>query len=186
MLFTFLTMHRVLPLIALALVACSGRIGDVPLKPIVPDTTEDPDPNAPAFTQKPTQVRLLPFSVRLAKVSAVAGVPTDDQAFTQALAKRYQLGDYDYANHVVPDAAWSASRMSLWVDVMQPVCNSAAMRERYPDIGHLAELYRAAYGRDPTDDELTAIADTTRGLDAANRQQTICLAVLASLEFVAQ
>ncbi len=171
-------------------VACHGDIGDAPESPLVPETPRDPtlDINVPAYTQAAVQVRLLPFSIRLAKVAAVVGKPTSDAMFADLVRRRYQLGDYDFANGIVADYQWSASRMSNWVDSLKPVCASADMAQRFPNLGSgdLDAFYKAATGRTLTQDELASFNQALTGLSGDERDTTTCLAVLASLEFVAQ
>ncbi|MEZ0314437.1 MAG: hypothetical protein ACAI38_21930 [Myxococcota bacterium] len=184
-------MRRVLLVLGIGLTAaCDGAIGDAPESQLVPETTPDPSAeiNVPAYTQAAVQVRLLPFSVRLAKVAAVVGKSTSDAMFAELLSRRYQLGDYDFANGLVADTQWSASRMSNWVDSLKPVCASADMAQRFPDLSgrDLDGFYKAATGRTLTQDEIAVFGDVLNGLTGEERDATTCLAVLSSLEFVAQ
>ncbi len=171
-------------------VACDGAIGDAPDAPLDAEAERDPslDLNVPAFAQPAVQVRLLPFSVRLAKVSAVVGKPSTDPMFSELLRRRYQLGDYDFANGIVADNQWSASRMTNWVDALKPVCASADMVTRFPDLAgrDLDAFHKSATGRTLTQDELVVFGEALLGLTGAERDTTTCLAVLSSLEFVAQ
>jgi hypothetical protein len=149
-----------------------------------PDQAELPRFKVPA--QFPV---LLPFDVRISRLSAVADLPLSDAAFALLLANATQLGDYDYANGLEPDNTWTAFKMSLWVQSLKPVCASPAMLSRYPGLPEsLGPLVEAAYGRALTDQDT---ADMTAALDALpltpeSRTQTTCLAVLSSLEFLAQ
>ncbi|MEZ0312436.1 MAG: hypothetical protein ACAI38_11730 [Myxococcota bacterium] len=183
-------MRRAALFITALTAACHGAIGDAPDSPLVPESERDPslDINVPAYTQPAVQVRLLPFSIRLAKVSAVVGKPTTDAMFGELLRRRYQLGDYDFANGIVADNQWSASRMSNWVDSLKPVCASADISQRYPDLAgrDLDAFYKAATGRTLTQDELAVFGEALAGLTGEERDTTTCLAVFASLEFVAQ
>lgn len=172
-------------------VGCNGAIGDAPDDPLaVHDAPVEPTlgVDVPAYTQPPVQVRLLPFSIRLAKVAAVVDRPTNDMMFSELLRRRYQLGDYDFANGIVGDNQWSASRATNWIASLKPVCASAAMTNRFPDLGgtDLDAFYKAATGRTLTQDELAGFTQDLEGLEGEERNQTTCLAVLASLEFVAQ
>jgi hypothetical protein len=132
---------------------------------------------------------LLPFEVRISRLSAVVGLPYSDPAFDLLRANATQLGDYDYANGLEPDNTWTAFKMSLWVQSLKPVCGSQAMLTRYPSHPEsLGTLFEAAYGRSLTDQDS---ADMTAALGALpltpeSRTQTTCLAVLSSLEFLAQ
>ena len=123
-------------------------------------------------------------------VAAEAGVgkPTSDAMFSELVRRRYQLGDYDFANGIVADNQWSASRMSNWVDSLKPVCASADMAQRFPELAgrDLDAFYKAATGRTLTQDEIAVFGEAITGLTGEERDATTCLAVFASLEFVAQ
>jgi hypothetical protein len=150
------------------------------------DEGDQPDPGAPF--QVPTgEVQLLPFHVRMANLVAVTGVHDDHAMFGQLWAKRFQLGDHDYANGVAPDLDWNSDRMELWVKAIKPICNDPEFQARYPELATDAtKLVRAAYGRDPTTEELEALDDVKLGqIDGAGQHRMVCLAVLTSLEFVA-
>ena len=132
---------------------------------------------------------LLPFAVRISRLSTVVGLPYSDAAFDLLRANATQLGDYDYANGLEPDNTWTAFKMSLWVQSLKPVCASSAMLARYPSLPESSsELLEAAYGRSITEQDT---ADMTAALGSLplsveSRTQTMCLAVLSSLEFLAQ
>ena len=98
-----------------------------------------------------------------------------------------KLGDHDYANGVAPDLDWNADRMETWVKAIKPVCNDPQFQARYPTLAtDVTPLARAAFGRDPTADEIGAFDDVKLGqLDGAGQYRMVCLAVLSSLEFVA-
>jgi hypothetical protein len=132
---------------------------------------------------------LLPFGVRISRLTTVVGLPYSDAAFELLRANATQLGDYDYANGLEPDNTWTAFKMSLWVQSLKPVCASSAMLARYPSLPESSsELLEAAYGRSISERDT---ADMTAALgslplSAESRTQTTCLAVLSSLEFLAQ
>lgn len=150
-----------------------------------------PAPIAPpnGFTVPAQAPQLLPFSVRLQRVAAVAGVPTSDPLLAALRANRTELGDHDYANSVKTDLGWTALKMSVWVRSVQPVCQSDAMRRRYADLpANLPQLVEAAFGRAATAQDTADVQASLNGLtlSPAARYQTLCLAVLSSMEFVAQ
>ncbi len=151
-----------------------------------PTTPDDPEPDSP-FEVPKDEVRLLPFHVRMANLVAVVGVPEEHAMFDELRAKRYQLGDHDYANGVAPDLDWNADRMETWVKAIKPVCNDPQFQARYPTLAtDVVPLARAAFGRDPTADEIGAFDDVKLGQqDGAGQYRMVCLAVLTSLEFVA-
>lgn len=198
---------RTSPLFALALLAtsllgCTGIIsGDRPSgstggdpAAVVPGSDGEPgakEPKAelPRFKVPAQFPVLLPFDVRISRLSAVVGLPYGDPAFDTLRANATQLGDYDYANGLEPDNTWTAFKLSLWVQSLKPVCSSQAMLARYPGLPEsLGPLVEAAYGRALSDQDS---ADMTAALGALplspeSRSQTTCLAVLSSLEFLAQ
>lgn len=160
-----------------------GDGGDEDDPPRWPD---EPEPDSP-FEVPQSEVKLLPFHVRMANLVAVAGVPESHTMFDQLRAKRYQLGDHDYANGVAPDLDWNSDRMETWVKAVKPVCNDPQFQARYPGLTtDVTPLARAAFGRDPTPEEVRAFDDVKMGqLDGAGQYRMVCLAVLTSLEFVA-
>jgi len=186
-------MTRLLGVLALAaasmLPACTGDIeilrrGEAPNAPAA--TNEESE----AFELAVEQPQLLPYNVRLGRLSAVVGVPTSDPVFELVRKNRTGLGDHDFANGQQPDRLWTASRMSLWVRSLKPVCASKAMRDRYPELpADLGALIENAFGRPATDEDraiVTEALSTASELDEATRYQTACLALLSSAEFVVQ
>src|SRR5687767_6040603 len=80
---------------------CHGQLADPPTTEETPATEEAPPVSAPsanplAFPKSDGE--LLPFWVRLNRVSAVVGLPVDDPAFDLLRQNRLDLGDYDHAN----------------------------------------------------------------------------------------
>ena len=55
-----------------------------------------PDP----FELGRDNIRLLPFKVRFNKLLQLTGLPPEDPAFDVLRARRYELGDYDYASGI--------------------------------------------------------------------------------------
>lgn len=152
-------------------------------------STGQATPEIPKFTVLAQFPVLLPFEVRLSRLSAVAGIASSDPAFDLLRANATQLGDYDYANGLEPDNTWTAFKMSLWVQSLKPVCASQAMLTRYPSLPErLGPLIETAYGRSLSaqDSADMAAALGTLPLSPEARTQTICLALLSSLEFLAQ
>jgi hypothetical protein len=183
------TIHRMLPLFAVGLLACLGRIGE--------GGTEEGGPGAgtteefePAFATQDTQPLLLPFWVRMERVSALVGKSLDDPMFNALKANRLGLGDYDYASGVKPDRMWSPARMTLWAKSLRPVCSSEAMHALYPNLAtdpaDILALASDAWGREVATEEMTFDAPNLASLSQAERFDTICLAILTSTEFVIQ
>jgi hypothetical protein len=182
------TIHRTLPVLFAALVACQGRIGEGGA-----EGTNDPSPAEefePAFATQDSQPQLLPFWVRMQRVSAVVGRPLDDPMFDDLKANRLGLGDYDYASGVKPDRMWSPGRMTLWAKSLRPVCASDAMRSLYPNLatdpGQVVALASSAWGRTVTQEELSFEAPSLASLGQAERYEVVCLSILTSAEFVIQ
>ncbi|MEZ4452446.1 MAG: hypothetical protein R3B09_23485 [Nannocystaceae bacterium] len=164
------------------------------------------DPDHP-FDLNRENIRLLPFAVRLNRLSLLLDLPTTDPAFAVMLNRRFDLGDYDYSEGINPDLTWSAARMSAWVAALRPLCASSALQSRYPEMPlDLPALMRDAWGFEPLPVDLEDYADLfvaapeddapppTPGDEGApihvltdgERAEIACLAVLSSLEFVSQ
>src|SRR5262249_46645963 len=119
----------------------------------------------------------------------VVGLAQTDPVFTQLKTNRTQLGDHDYANGIKADNTWTALRMSVWVQSIQPVCASAAMTKKFPALPeNLNQLVEAAYGRAGVPEDAADVTAAAQGLSltTAQRYNTICLAILSSMEFLTQ
>lgn len=144
-----------------------------------------PDP----FDLNREQIRLLPFAIRFKRVQQLVGLPEADPAFDVLRARRYELGDYNHALGISPDLTWNATRMSVWLAAMRPVCGSAAMKARFPGFPeHLGDLLTAAYGVAATPAQLAGYEDLLGDaqFDDATRYELVCLSALGALEFVAR
>lgn len=189
------TLHLALILLVGLALGCEGTIDLLEVDPATGETNSV-DPNdseaeelPPPFELSRSSVQLLPFHVRLAKISNVTGAPESAPIFDELRAARYDLGDHNYAQGIGPDLQWNASKMALWVESLRPVCQSEQMRQRYPFLPeHLNELLTAAYGREATRDDLElydeVLAETA--IAEPERYEAVCLAVLTSTEFVAR
>jgi hypothetical protein len=176
--------------------ACEGSMDMLEVDPetgeavsiVERDNPEEPaEELPPAFELKRENVQLLPFHVRLDKLSRVTGATENDPIFDELRASRYDLGDHNFAQGIGPDLTWNSSKMALWVETLKPVCNSQQMRDRYPFLPeHLNEMLTAAYGREATQDDLAAFEDVlaTNQAGEAETYEAVCLAVLTSTEFV--
>lgn len=181
-------------------VGCNGQIGDHGSPdPIGSSPGATPPGGSPPPGSKPviqpgdfevpaTNILVLPFAVRLEKVAAVAGVPVSDPLLNSLRDNRASLGDYDFANSRQPDKTWTALKVADWVRAIKPVCASPQMHAKYSALPEkLPAFIEAAYGRVATPDDTAAVNDSALGLmPSATRYETICLAMLSSLEFVAQ
>jgi hypothetical protein len=140
------------------------------------------------FSVPSDNILVLPFSVRLEKVASVAGVAVSDPLMNSLRDNRYNLGDYDFANSRQPDKTWTALKVSDWVRAVKPICASPQMHARYASLPeNIPAFVEAAYGRAATPDDTAAVTASAMGLmTSTGRYETICLAMLSSLEFVAQ
>lgn len=165
-----------------------GEDGKIKTPGTDPGTTVETETLEPGFVLEKQEVRLLPFHVRMEKLSRVTGLPTEDPLFDEIWRNRYDLGDHNYAQGIGADLSWNATKMSVWVRAIQPICNSEAMASRYPALPeHLNELVTEAYGREATMEDLEIFEDAIaeEQLADAERYQAVCIAVLTSSEFVA-
>lgn len=154
------------------------------------DKKQDPKPIEPAFKLSRTSVRLLPFKVRMSKLASATGIDANAPAFETLKSARYELGDFDHARSIRPDLSWNASKMAIWVRGLKPVCAAEAFKQKYPNLPEdLNALILASYGREATEKDLEIVDDILppdAKLNPAQRHQMICIAVLSSMEFMAQ
>jgi hypothetical protein len=153
------------------------------------DPTTDAAPLPDPFEPDRANIQLLPFRVRFNKLQQLVDLPPEDPAFDVLRARRYELGDYDYAAGISPDLTWTSSKISVWIAAMLPVCRSPAMHAKFPTFPDaLEDLLAEAYGVVPAPEQLAdyenLLGDAT--LDDAARYDTVCAAALTALEFVAQ
>ncbi len=182
------------------LAGCDGLI-DSPLNPTVDLKPKDPtvvvEPGAAlppsrvrtdrAFAPSTDRVALLPFQVRMNKLSAITGLPTSDAMFAELTKRKLDLGAHDFGANVAPDLTWSAQRMSTWVQALFPVCDDARLKTRYPDWRtSLDQFSRAAWGRPSTAEDLALLDAVIAEEPTANRWRASCLMLLSSIELVAQ
>lgn len=175
---------------ALALVGCMNEVP--PAAPAGDDGAAAPgDPprsgsEIGGFTIRRDAPVLLPFWVRQQKLATILDVPTTDPVFDFLVQNRLLLGDNDHASGVAPDLIWNPAKMALWAKALRPVCAHPNLKARHPFLN--IDLPRAAWGRDPTVDEVEGIrADLdAAGLSGAARDEAACIAVLSSLEMVTQ
>lgn len=171
--------------------AAAGESGDATGPGESGDATGDPGP-APLpdpFELDRENIKLLPFKVRFNKLQQLVGLPAEDPTFDVLRARRYELGDYDYASGVNPDLTWTASKISVWLAAVLPVCRSQALLTRFPAFpDDLPDFLAAAFGTIPSADQLddfeSLLGDAN--LDDAARHDSVCAVVLTSLEFVAR
>jgi hypothetical protein len=139
------------------------------------------------FSVRVGEPELLPFDVRVRRISNVLKVPVSNPMFGEMLAKNIQLGDYDHAAGALQDNLWLARRLSTWADALTPICGSTEMKALFPALpGNAAQLIKAAWGRTATETELSEIdtAVSEAALLPAESYEATCMAVFTAAEFV--
>ncbi|MBL8949360.1 MAG: hypothetical protein JNK82_01190 [Myxococcaceae bacterium] len=187
-------------LFAVIFVACTGEVSapavsvpeqrSTPSNPSTPVTPVEPEVvivDRPKVTLPPAPLKLLPFETRLARTAAAVGVPVTDALFDAARAKRLDLGAHDFANGTAPDLQWNAQRMSLWVEVMLPVCRDARVRSHLGSLDRagVQKFAAAGWGRDVADEDLADLA-TTLAIPGNDGWVASCLVLVSSAELLVQ
>jgi hypothetical protein len=133
------------------------------------------------------EIQVQPFSLRMSKLGHVMQLALSDPLFSALYQQRYTLGDHDYARALRPDRRWSARKISVWVKGLLPVCQSDRFKSLYPAVAASPDaLIIRAYGRPPDALDQSAIIDALAGGNGADDDTLVCMALLSSLEFVAQ
>lgn len=135
-----------------------------------------------------SDIELQPFAVRMSKLAHVIERPVSDPLFDALVQQRFALGDHDYARALRPDRRWSARKIGIWVKGLLPICRSDRFAELYPAVANAPDaLVLRAYGRpaDAMDQMLLSEVRASAG-DGVEEDTVVCLALLSSLEFVAQ
>lgn len=173
---------------ALGLIAACGCSADITDPAGVQATGPFDSEWAPAFSVEASrEVRLLPFDVRMNKLANLAGVEITDPVLDQLATNRVLLGGDSYAQGVSEDPLWNATKIAAWVDALQPYCESDALRNRFPNLASDATAFATeAYARRVSQKDAASLHETFSELSAERRETLTCLAVLSSLEFVAQ
>jgi len=176
------------PALALLLLlagACDGSIeepsggaelGPGEVSPDTPPVVEDDEP----LVLTSERLRLLPFSVRLARVAAVAGVAADDPLLEPLVRRAVELGAPEYASGIQADAIWNASKIAIWADALEPICASPQMRARYPSFPEsLGAFVEQAYGRRLAPEDETSLEPLrTATIDDERRYVLTCMTLL--------
>ena len=149
-----------------------------------------PPPAGPSPVKRvdlaPPEIELLPFSVRLNKLAHVFDTSVEDEMFDELMQHRYALGDHNYARALRPDKRWSARKMGLWIRSLLPICGSDKLSELYPGLTTSPDAFLlSAYGRMADAADQTILEDfMTQNVMGPALEQTYCLAILSSMEFV--
>ena len=133
-------------------------------------------------------IQLLPFTTRLNKLAHVLDISVSDEMFDTLMQQRFALGDHEYARALRPDRRWSARKMGIWIKGLLPICESSRFTELYPAVSTTPDTFILnAYGRNAEPVDRMVIEDTLKTMnDDGNHDRTVCVAMLSSLEFVAQ
>lgn len=150
--------------------------------------TESPSGPAVAFTLMREKISLLPFQVRLQRLSKTLGLPPEHAALQPVAAGRLSLGDHAYAQKVFPNDDWSASAQVRWMELMRALCSHADVRSRFGSgTSGALKVLEAAFERSATAAEKTDFASSDwTGLPADAAFALGCAASLSSLEFLAR
>ena len=196
-------MKYVLPICALLTLSCTGIL-DGTEQPVDMQAASAAGPNngtagvgtggtgtstnAAPFSVRIGEPELLPFDVRVRRLSNVLQVPVTHPMFSELMRKKIQLGDYDHAAGALPDNLWLARRLSTWADALTPVCASTEMKALFPALpDNVPQLIKAAWGRASTEEEvaeITAAVAEAALPDPALSYEAVCMAVFTSGEFV--
>lgn len=165
-------------------------------KPIpdgIPDPNDPDDPDNPpgtgplaGFSLSLARLEPMAFKSLLSKLAFLVDADektlTTNAAFAELIKNRYNLGDYDYARRSPGNSQWEVTQMNLWMGSLLPYCTSAALKTKYKS--DVTAFVKAAISREPSADELKALAANTKlNADAAKKFEGACIAYLTSLEF---
>lgn len=138
------------------------------------------------FNIEKDAVRLIPFTALLGKITTLTGLSSSAPELGTLLSNRLSLGDYNYAQGIKPDNSITPLRLTLLAESFKPICQSAQMKTRYPDLGTTAAaLIQAAYGRPATASDLAALTPLDATINVTSRWHINCMSVLLSAEFIA-
>jgi hypothetical protein len=136
-----------------------------------------------AFQISRNSIKLLPFSVRLTKIRSLTG-SAEPSLYSELMARRFELGAYDFANGVNQELTWTETRIGLWLKAIQPVCSSNILKSKFPYPASAANFIKAAYGRETNNSDLILLSkvSSSTGTDI-QKFEMLCSVVLSSLEF---
>ena len=173
-------------IIATLAVGCSPAFQSKTLSSSQSSSLAAPLSAATSFSLVRKSVQLLPFKIRVTKMQNLLG-STDAALYAGLQSRRFELGDFDYAQSVAPDLTWTEARIQLWIESIQPLCSSGQFRARFPYPASANAFIKAAYGRETnaTDDTLLAEIAKLSDIDQNQKGEMLCTVVLSSLEFLA-
>jgi hypothetical protein len=130
-------------------------------------------------------IRTLHFRTLLSKLRAVTGV--DPLSLSAILRdRRSALGDYGAASGGGADLSWNETKIKLWLEAMQEVCQAPAMKNAAVWPQAATALVSKAYGRQPgaIDSEVIDEIGANAAVTAGEKFEVFCLVTLTSAEFV--
>lgn len=132
-------------------------------------------------------VEPISFRARLGKLSVLAQSP-DDASLAKLKSDRLFLGDYDFANAILPKVSWEATDMKAWIEAVDPVCSSGAMRARYPWPSGASAFLQATIGRGPDalDNAIIQEISASAAIPAGEKFDVFCMSVISSKEYTAK
>lgn len=127
------------------------------------------------------------FRARLGKLAVLVRSP-DDASLAKVKADRLFLGDYDFANAILPKVSWEATDMKAWIEAVDPVCTSSAIRTRYPWPSGTTAFLQATLGRGPNalDTAIINEISNTATIPAGEKFDVFCMSVTSSREYTAK
>jgi hypothetical protein len=142
-----------------------------------------------AFVPPQDRVALLPFFVRMERLSTVTGVPLSDSIYGELVSHRLDLGAHDFGSNVAADLSWSAQKMVTWAKAVTPVCEDGRLKTKYPNWSSQLDAFAlSAWGRPATPEDresLIAVAGDAP-LGAASEWKAVCITLLSSMEMLTQ
>lgn len=148
-----------------------------PVTPIEPDDL--------TFTYRVNLEPML-FKTRLAKLVSFVGSSTHS-SLDKVKADRIFLGDYDFANAILPKVSWEATDMKAWIEAIEPICAANDVKTRFSWPNNTNNFVQTALGRAPSALENTFIQElNNRSIPNAEKFEVLCITTLGSLEYTSK
>jgi len=141
--------------------------------------------NQDSLTKVTPEADLLPYSIRLQKLSLLFGIAKDDSRFDKLNENRFELGAYVYAEGIPEDRSITADKITSWVEALVPLCASGILEGSYTLPADLGKLIQDIYGRKVETSEITTLSELYSSAgDPTLGYQRVCLVLLTSAEFL--
>ena len=124
------------------------------------------------------------FQVRMDKLNYVMG-NSGLSSINQIQNNRFLLGDYNFAQTIIPNFSWGVNDTKTWMENINDVCSSQELRDQYPWPSGVPNLVFNSMGRSIDSDESSMISEVNN-LSIPNNEkfEIMCLALLSSMEFI--